>query len=110
MLAKAHRLKIQLVPSKSVFKTISTPLFTLRIARNNIATSRFGIVVSKKVDKRAVERNRIKRILSSCLQLEEKNIKPGFDIIISPKKESKETIKETICITLTTILKKEQLL
>ena len=50
-------------------------------------SSRFCIIVPKKIDKRANKRNRIKRQLSEALGLNLKKITPGFNIIILAKKE-----------------------
>jgi ribonuclease P protein component len=46
--------------SKSV--KVSNALFLILIHKNSYTYSRLGLVISKKVDKRAVQRNRIKRI------------------------------------------------
>ena len=47
--------------SKSV--KVSNSLFLILIHKNSTQYSRLGLVISKKVDKRAVQRNRIKRIV-----------------------------------------------
>lgn len=47
--------------SKSV--KVSNSLFLILIHKNSYPYSRLGLVISKKVDKRAVQRNRIKRIV-----------------------------------------------
>jgi ribonuclease P protein component len=44
--------------------------------------SRFGILVSNKVSKKAVERNKIKRQIREILRLKLAKIKPGYDIVI----------------------------
>lgn len=46
--------------SKSV--KVSNSLFLILIHKTSLPQSRLGLVISKKVDKRAVQRNRIKRI------------------------------------------------
>ena len=48
--------------------------------------SRFGLVVSTKVDKRAVIRNRIRRQVREIIRLKLAKIKPGFDVMIVLKK------------------------
>lgn len=56
---------------KEVFtfgKTIKTPLFLIKTKQNNHAYSRFAVVVSKKMSKRAVERNHIKRRFMCALK------------------------------------------
>lgn len=43
--------------------TCNTPYFTMKATRNGLSYHRFAFVVSKKIDKRAVGRNRMKRVL-----------------------------------------------
>lgn len=54
----------------------------IKAAINGSGTSRFGILVSNKISKKAVERNRIKRQIREVIRLELKKIKPGFDVVI----------------------------
>ena len=49
-------------------KSASTPLFRLRYDKNRFFKTQIAIVVGKRVDKRAVIRNKIKRRFSSALQ------------------------------------------
>jgi len=44
--------------------------------------SRFGIVVSKRVAKKAVERNRIRRLLSEVLTTKQDSFKSPYDIVL----------------------------
>ena len=65
--------------------------------------NRFGIIVSKRIDKRAVGRNRIKRVLSACLFEIQEKLLPGHDILFIIKKEAsgktkREIEKETIVL------------
>lgn len=64
-----------------------TPLFFVRVSKNNLDYSRFGFVVSKKVDKRAVVRNRNKRLLRSAVEKNLDKFPKGFDILFSAKEE-----------------------
>ncbi len=45
--------------------------------------SRLAVVVSKKITKKAPERNRIRRRLYEAVRLQWPNIKPGSDIVIT---------------------------
>lgn len=56
-------------------KTIRTPLVSLVFAPNERGYQRFGVVVSKKVLKSAVGRNRIRRRVYEAIRLE----LPNFD-------------------------------
>lgn len=67
-------------------QTIATPFFLLKKAGNNLQVSRFGFVVSKKVDQRAVVRNRTRRVLRSVIEEIIDSIQPGFDTLFILKK------------------------
>jgi len=80
---------------------------SLRIAKNNLAVTRFGFVVSNKTAKNAADRNLIKRRMREAVQKFLQNIQPGYDIVIiaqpeiSGKKfaEISETIKKLLSKT-----------
>ena len=59
-------------------KTIRTPKMSLVFVKNVRGFTRFGVVVSKKVEKSAVKRNRIRRRVYEALRV-------NFDLI--PKKK-----------------------
>lgn len=46
------------------------------------------MIVSKKIDKRAVERNRLKRLIRSCLEDMQIKLKPGYDMLFILRKEA----------------------
>jgi len=62
----------------------------IKYLKNNKNYSCFGIVVSLKVSKKAVVRNKIKRRIRAIIFGQLKTIKPGYDIIILTKPEIKE--------------------
>ena len=80
------------------------PQFVLKERKNGLELNRFGIVVSKRIDKRAVVRNRIKRIFRTMLEDLSKNMMSGHDILFIVKagilgktqKENQELIKQAI--------------
>lgn len=47
--------------------------------------TRFGITVSKKVDKRATMRNRIRRVWKEAIRLNRDRFQPGHDIVINAR-------------------------
>lgn len=49
---------------------------------NELGNSRFGILVSNKISKKAVARNKIKRRIREIIRLQLAELKPGFDIVI----------------------------
>jgi len=59
----------------------------IKYLKNDLAFSRFGLIVSNKVSKKASTRNLIKRRIREILRLNLKSIKTGYDILIvvSPK-------------------------
>lgn len=66
-------------------KTKAGKLVFLKILKNNLGNNRFGVVVSKKISKKAVNRNKIKRRLREIIR--QAHIRPGLDIIIIAKPE-----------------------
>ncbi|TSC95016.1 MAG: ribonuclease P protein component [Parcubacteria group bacterium Licking1014_1] len=84
---------------EAVFKkgrSFKESFLILRTAKNNLEPSRFGFIVSQKVSKKAVVRNKIKRRLREAVMSNIKNIKKGIDIVLIalPGIESK-TYSET---------------
>ncbi len=51
-------------------------------AKDEKQPSRFGFVISNKIDKRATTRNRIKRLLRETIRKRLEEIKPGYDVTI----------------------------
>ena len=64
--------------------------FNLKWIENHKHYSRWGIIVSLKVDKKAVVRNKIKRRLRAILREEIDSLAPGWDVIIITKDRIKE--------------------
>lgn len=79
MLGKNHRL---LIKRALVFKrSLSSPLFFVKFDKNNLSYSRFGFIISKKIDKRATVRNRLRRLFWTGIQEDLENIGPGKDFL-----------------------------
>ena len=94
MLPRPHRLTkdhdIQNVFQNGRF--LSSRLVNLKYTRqpttdNRQPNSRFTVIVSKKTLKKAVDRNRAKRLVRESLRLLLSQIKPGFDAIFLPQAE-----------------------
>ena len=66
-------------------KPFFTKFLNFRIFKNNLETSRFCIIISNKVDKRATIRNKIKRQISEILRLNMDKIRGGYDVNILVK-------------------------
>ncbi len=67
-------------------KTFFLPQLTLKYQVNDQKTLRLGFVVSTKVDKKAVIRNKVKRRMREALRAELDNIKNGNDLLFIAKK------------------------
>ncbi len=88
MLQKANRLKKK-KDFENVFKKgrgFKEDFLYLKIKKNNLKSSRFGFVVSKKFSQKATARNKIKRRLRELVKVKLPKIKKGIDgvIIIMP--------------------------
>ena len=105
MLSKLNRIKkkkdFEIIFKKG--KSFKNKLFILRFLKNNFNQSRFGFVVSQKVSKKAVIRNKIRRRLSEIIKDNLKNIqKPenNLDLVFIslPETAGKEflAIKESV--------------
>ncbi len=79
-------------------------LFGLKAINNSLEYSRYVVIISKKVNKSAVERNRIKRVVKNVLKKYDTQIKKPIDcVIISLKpvnKASFEKIEKAIVFLL----------
>jgi len=88
MLPKAYRLKkdedFRQVASGGRYSY--TIYFTLKYKPNKLEFSRFGFVISTKIDKRATVRNRLKRQIREIIRLKLAKIPQGYDIMLVPKK------------------------
>ena len=91
MLAKENRLRLK-NDFKRVFekgKFYQEGFLAVKILSNDSDVSRFGFIVSKKISKKAVVRNKIKRRLRESVRLKLKNgsIKNGFDAAVLARPE-----------------------
>jgi len=81
-------------------RLISSKLFNIKFSKNGQEINRFAFVVSKRIDKRATVRNRIRRVTRSCVEEIFGDIKNGHDFIFYLKEESigvpREEISQTI--------------
>ncbi len=105
MFDKSHRFSFKKGAPKRVFQS---SLFSFRF-QENAEGLRSSVVVSKKIDKRAVVRNRIKRQLNEMLK---KNIDATvpFDLVIYVRKEIATADSSRIQEELLQSLKKTNLL
>ena len=90
MLARKHRLS----KSKDCKKILSkgrsffSPSFRIKYLANNLENFRTTVVVSAKISKKAAVRNHLKRQVREILRLNLKQIKPGYDLLVSLNKQA----------------------
>jgi len=77
------RKKVEFAKTYRLGKSVRTPNFTIKALQVKTETIKLGIVVSKKVSKKAVVRNRARRRVREIIR---KNISlaiPGFFVIVN---------------------------
>lgn len=95
MIAKQHRFH-GMTSLRFVFgrgQVVRGPYFSLRAVVNNRQKSfRVAVVVSKKVHKSAVARNRIRRRIYETIRTHQPEINQAFDIVVSVHTVIPETL------------------
>ena len=66
-------------------RRVTSRLLTLAWIPNDVAQLRIGFVVSKRISKHAVERNRVKRLLSEAVRPSLPGLAPGWDIVFTAR-------------------------
>jgi ribonuclease P protein component len=111
MLKKLYRLR-QKRDIEAVFqkgKGVYDSRCGIKFKRNGLPYSRFTVVVGTKVDKRAVQRNRIKRQYRELLRRHHEKIAPGYDIMLLTSKPAVALTFEEKEEALLHVFKKAQL-
>ena len=108
MLPQQYRLPAQVRLRHSI--TYRTPLFTLKLAQNNLSYNRFGFIVRKTIDKRAVVRNRIRRVFRSCIEEMLGQINNGYDMLFLFEKGIIEKSRESMSLELHSLFTQKKLL
>lgn len=96
MLPKSHRFSFKKGAPQRIY---STPLFVIRYDVSDGSGLHAAVVVGKKVDKRAVVRNKVKRSIVQAVKTllpEEKNV----NIVFFAKKQITDVQKENLYIEL----------
>lgn len=84
--------------------SFSTLSFLLKTRKNNLDYNRYGVVVSKRIEKTAVRRNKIKRMFFECMQ---KGVnKEGYDIVCIAKKNILQGSRDQLCEQINSLLAK----
>ena len=91
-------------------RTVASDIISIRFLDNKIQEIRVGFIVSKKISKKAVVRNKIKRILREQTRKKINNMKKKFDLIITAKGKILNLKSEEIGISLEKLLKRAEIL
>ncbi len=99
MLQKKHRLNkskdIQDTSARG--RTFFSPNFVVKYKPIATGTTRAAVVVSNYVSKKAVERNRIKRLVRETLRLSLSSLKPGdYVVVVRPKAKLADATMESL--------------
>jgi ribonuclease P protein component len=86
-----------------------SPLLILAWMPNDVATIRVGFVVSKRVSKRAVDRNYIKRLLSEAMRAFLPTLPSGLDIVVSARQKANMVDLRTLEQDMLTLLRRAHL-
>lgn len=112
MLARINRLNkqkdFQLVLTKG--RGHQDDWLLIKQKRRHSAPYRFGLIISGKVDRRAVVRNRLRRQLSEIVRKNLNIIKPGFDVVLVVKAAGRSASFQTLEGSLLGLLKKARII
>lgn len=118
MLPRAYRLSLKnQKKNKRGFlgERFSSPLFSVVVGKKSIVhekrpVSQFAFVVSNRISKKAVTRNRIKRLLGEAVGQLLAQVKPDYAVAIFAKKDLSKLALEEIRQEFKKIFKKANLL
>jgi ribonuclease P protein component len=91
-------------------RSITSRLLILAWIPNEVTTLRVGFVVSKRISKLAVKRNRIKRLLSEAIRPVLPEVSGGWDIVISARQAIVDADLSTLQHDIVTLLRRARLL
>ena len=91
-------------------RSLSSRLLILAWSPNEIGRTRIGFVVSKRIAKQAVERNRLKRLLGEAVRRYIPDILPGMDVVISARNVAGAAPLSTLTNEIRILLQRAKLL
>lgn len=91
-------------------KLIKNRDFLIRYLKNEKYTNRLGVVISKKVSKKAVYRNKLRRQIKEYFSHKNNELKQGYDILVTAKPTCFGQDYQTIKKSLDYLLKKVDLI
>jgi ribonuclease P protein component len=111
MLPRKRRVSKKQFPRSFSGQAIKTDIFLMRfVKQKNSFGTRFSCVVSKKIAKTSVSRNKLRRRFYTALEKFLSDIKPGYLVIFHPSKESLNVSQVRISENIKDSLKKANLL
>ncbi len=91
-------------------RSITSRLLILAWTSNDVAQLRIGFVVSKRISKRAVDRNYLKRLLSEAIRPLLPELASGWDIVLSARKDTLMADLHTLEQDIPVLLRRARLL
>lgn len=91
-------------------RSITSRLLILAWTSNDVAQLRIGFVISKRISKRAVDRNYLKRLLGEAIRPLLPELTPGWDIVISARKDTLTADLHTLEQDIPALLRRARLL
>ncbi len=91
-------------------RVITSPLLTIKYITTTLPYTRVGFVTSKAVSKRAVVRNRSKRVVRSCIEQLLPSLLPGYDMLVIIKQRTGQKKVQELWQAIEQLLKKNHLL
>jgi ribonuclease P protein component len=91
-------------------QSIMSPLLVLAWMPNDVARTRVGFVVSKRIAKHAVDRNYMKRLLSEAMRSLFPRLPGGLDIVISARQKANTANLRILEQDMVTLLRRAKLL
>src|SRR5258708_22019568 len=85
---------------------IHTTFFILKLAKNTLEHNTYGFIVSKRIDKRAVVRNRLKRRFRAIVEELHPALQTGYDMLFVMKALAREQKPEVFRTSLYEIFQK----
>jgi len=90
-------------------KRLKDENFKIVFVPNNLKICHFAVQVGVKIDKRATQRNRMKRLIREAIRKLLPDIKNGFDIVIIAQKNFSEKKEQEIEAVLLDLFRKNNL-
>jgi len=97
MIAKKYRLPIQYLSTRKVEQSERTPVLTIKVFKSDLSHPRFGVVISKRINKAAPKRNQLKRSVFNFVRtIFDKVAIADYLVIINKKDAEKEEVLSVI--------------